>query len=373
MKCLYIGHYYENSGWGFAARQYIKALLSVGIDVVCRPIVLAGGATLSEDILVCEEKPLDNCDVCIQHVLPHYLVYSSKFKKNVCIYATETSNFISSGWSQYINLMDEAWVICNQQVEASRESGVIIPIKVVPHATDVEKYSKPRVKMDLGGDFIFYTISEWNTRKNIPAIIRAFHSEFDPSEPVRLLIKTNSSHFTPDKLAEEVLKTCNKVKGDLRLYPNLSDYKGDYIQTNYLSEDELMNLHYSCDSFVTASYGEAWNYPCFDAMGFGKFPLSTNIGGMADFIQDEYTGRLIEGHKTLVSSVNDTLPNLFTGREKWTSISIPELQMEMRQSYIFSKDKEYQDNVKRYSKIKVNQYSYNQIGNLMKNNLEWSL
>ena len=40
MKVLYIGHYRDVSGWARAASDYILAMDSVGIDVVCRPIKL---------------------------------------------------------------------------------------------------------------------------------------------------------------------------------------------------------------------------------------------------------------------------------------------------------------------------------------------
>ena len=35
MKVLYIGHYKEFGGWAEAAKSYILALDSVGVDVVC--------------------------------------------------------------------------------------------------------------------------------------------------------------------------------------------------------------------------------------------------------------------------------------------------------------------------------------------------
>ena len=36
MKVLYFGHYKEGTGWAQAAIDYILALDSVGVDVVCR-------------------------------------------------------------------------------------------------------------------------------------------------------------------------------------------------------------------------------------------------------------------------------------------------------------------------------------------------
>ena len=125
MKVLYIGCYRDGTGWGQAATDYILAMDSVGIDVVPRPLKLNGNQfPLPKRILELEEKDSSGCDICIQHTLPHLMEYSTKFEKNIALYSTETSNFIDSGWSRKINMMDEAWVVNNQMVHASKDSGV---------------------------------------------------------------------------------------------------------------------------------------------------------------------------------------------------------------------------------------------------------
>ena len=55
--------------------------------------------------------------------------------------------------------MDEAWVINNQMVKSSEDSGVTIPIKVVPHACDFSKFERGYKKIDFPSakeNFIFY-------------------------------------------------------------------------------------------------------------------------------------------------------------------------------------------------------------------------
>ena len=42
MKVLYISNYKDGTGWGNAATDYILAMDSVGIDVVCRSISFNG-------------------------------------------------------------------------------------------------------------------------------------------------------------------------------------------------------------------------------------------------------------------------------------------------------------------------------------------
>ena len=290
--------------------------------------------------------------------------YSSKFKKNIALYATETSNFKDSGWARRINMMDEAWVINNQMFHASKESGVEIPIKVVPHATDFSKFERGYSKLDFpaaNGNFIFYTIADLNKRKNLQAFIKAFHAEFDPSEPVSILIKSSKYGLPAEETAMKIKDMCNHIKRGLRKFPDVNDYKEDLIVTDFISEEEICRIHRTCDCFVMPSYGEAWCIPAFDAMGFGNTPICTNIGGMSDFIGD--AGFLVEGMMEPVHGMIDTLPDLFTANESWCSVSVQGLMDCMRHAY------ENRDSLKSMKKTGLKRaydYSHKNIGNLIK-------
>ena len=365
MKVLYLAHYREGTGWSQAAIDYILAMDSAGIDVVPRPIKLnQNQISLPKRIAELEKKDSSGCDVCIQHTLPHYMEYSTKFKKNIALYATETSNFKDSGWARRINMMDEAWVINNQMFHASKESGVEIPIKVVPHATDFSKFERGYSKLDFpaaNGNFIFYTIADLNKRKNLQAFIKAFHAEFDPSEPVSILIKSSKYGLPAEETAMKIKDMCNHIKRGLRKFPDVNDYKEDLIVTDFISEEEICRIHRTCDCFVMPSYGEAWCIPAFDAMGFGNTPICTNIGGMSDFIGD--AGFLVEGMMEPVHGMSDTLPDLFTANESWCSVSVQGLMDCMRHAY------ENRDSLKSMKKTGLKRaydYSHKNIGNLIK-------
>jgi glycosyltransferase involved in cell wall biosynthesis len=374
MKVLYIGCYRDGTGWAQAAIDYILAMDAAGIDVVPRAIKLnSNNPELPKRIVDLESKDSLGSDVCIQHVLPHMMDYNAKFKKNIALYASETSNFIGSNWARKINCMDEAWVINNQMIESAKESGVTIPIKIVPHATDFSKFESNHKKIDIPNikdNFTFYFIGEMNNRKNLAAFIKAFHLEFDPNEQVSILIKSNRYGMSPEECASEIKNVCDRIKLSLKKYKNLEDYKEDLIITDYLSEVELYGLHRACDCFVMPSYGEAWSIPAFDAMGFGKTPICTNTGGMADYIGD--SGILVDGRWEPVSGMNDTFTDLFTGEENWYSVDINKLKKAMRKIYEMrnSKDSEEYTKMKRNGLLQATKYSHDEIGKLIKGLLD---
>ena len=365
MKVLYVGCYRDGTGWGQAAIDYILSMDAAGIDVIPRPIKLNQRRYIPpKRILELEKKSTSGADVCIQHTLPQYMEYTNKFKKNIALYATETSDFKQSAWPRKINMMDEAWVINNQMDQASKDSGVTIPIKVVPHATNIDKFKRPYKKIEIpnaGTEFTFYTIADLNHRKNLEAFIRAFHTEFDPSEPVSILIKTSAHGLEAEKTAEIVKNLCDEVKVGIKKFANQSQYKEDFIIADFISDEDICALHHSLDCFVTPSYGEAWCIPAFDAMAFGNTPICTNIGGMSDFIG--HAGFLIEGRQEPVKKMTNTFQNIFTGKESWCSIDELELRRVMRHVY---ENRDSLDEMRKKGLEQAKEYSHEKIGNLIK-------
>ena len=375
MKVLYIGCYRDGTGWAQAAIDYILSMDAAGIDVVPRPVKLNSRQTdLPEKIIELENKSDVGCDICIQHVLPHMMDFNGRFKKNIGLYATETDNFKRSIWPERINQMDEAWVINNEMKFSSENSGVNIPIKVIPHACNVSKFKKQYQEVQIPPDgtdkFVFYTVAEFGRRKNLSSFIRAFHTEFSPEEPVAILIKTHQYGVSPEALLNQVSGMCDNIKEGLKLHTSVDDYIEDLIITDYLHEEQVMSIHKSCDCFVMPSYGEAWCIPAFDAMGFGNTPICTNVGGMADFLADG-GGVLVDGRQEPVFGMVETFNDIYTAKETWMSINPVVLQNAMRRVYNLWQQKDFKyRNMQNQGIASANDYSYINIGKKIRSVLE---
>lgn len=373
MKVLFVGHYREGTGWGNAAIDYILAMDSAGIDVVCRPIKLnSRNVDLPERILELENKSSSGSDVCIQNVLPHHMDYNGRFKKNIALYFIETSSCAHSIWPNRINQLDEAWVCCNHNVAASKNSGIDIPLSVVPIPCDVSRYESSYGNLNVEttkNTFCFYFIGEVTRRKNLAALVKAFHLEFSPNEPVSLVIKANKFGETPESLFLHIQEICEQVKRNLKLYKDTKDYKKEVILTQHLTDEDMLKLHSSMDCFVMPSFGEAWCIPAFDAMGFGNTPICTNVGGMADFVQDG--GILVDGNPEPVFGMVDTFQDICTGQEDWVNINIRLLQNSMRHIYTLKNtNKNVYEHKRNLCRKDSYNYSHENIGRLIKERLE---
>jgi glycosyltransferase involved in cell wall biosynthesis len=364
MNVLYVGHYNESSGWGQAARDYILALDHVGVSVVPRAINLGlANYPVPNRIRELEQQKTSDCDVIVQHVLPHYMQYDSFFKKNIGLFVVETQNIKHTAWIDYLNIMDELWVPCTSMLNME---GVKPPMKLVPHTFNMDKYNKPYSTLQISqfqDKFIFYFVGEHSRRKHLAALLRAYSTEFMASEPVLLVVKVNKPGLNAQELGQEMTGFSNKIKDNLRLYQNSELYPDEIFITAYMQEEELMSLHQAADCFVCPSFGEAWCIPAFDAMAMGNIVVATRTGGPADYIQHNQNGYTIEGLMEPVFGEHDGFATFGTSRELETSIPIFKLQKTMR--YIFE-NRDKLDVLRQNAKDSAHKYSYEQVGNTMK-------
>ncbi len=369
MKVLFIGHYREGTGWSHAAIDYMLAMDSAGIDVVCRNVDLTGNMSpIPEKIKEMENKDTRDCDFCIQNVLPHHLVGSKKFKKNIAIFFGESENLWTTNWFVFLQQMDEVWVSNPDLCHSLFDSRFLVgenKIEVVPCPFDVSKLSKKIPKISMNGadhKFKFYYIGDLNDRKNIGSIIRSFHSEFDTSEQVALILKVKKFGLSPQQTHEEVKSLCDNIKGGLRMYKSVQNYHQEIIISDNLTDDGILALHKYGDCFVSASHGEGWSIPAFSAMCLGKTPICSNSGGPASFIDpsDKSTGTLISGVYSVCNHSDPAFPDIFTGREEWFIPSESEIKQAMR--YYFEQS---QRGLPQASDA-GNRFSYEAIGNRIK-------
>ena len=117
-------------------------------------------------------------------------------------------------------------------------------------------------------------MGEFVSRKNIEALIKAFHLEFHPAEPVNLFLKIHRPNTNPDECMKTFQDYVTHIKSGLKLRQN---YKEEIVLSGRFNRVDLLSLMNQCHCFVMPSYGEAWCIPAFDAMGFGKTPICTDV------------------------------------------------------------------------------------------------
>lgn len=375
MKVLYLGVWKDGTGWGNAAQNYIMALDSVGIEVVPRAIQLTAADAdihIPERILELEGNDETGCDVCIQHLLPTMMEYRGQFDTNVGMYLYETSHFRNTDWASHLNLMDQVWVCNRSMLRPALDSYVYKPMAVVPLCFDLSDYSQryePYPIPDTQGKFVFYTIGEVIRRKNLAGLLKAFHLEFTPNEPVCLMIKGNIVGASQMDSSRAIKAIVEEVKRGMRLYPNPDDYLNEVVVTQWLDREKMMRLHKTGDCFVLPSYGEAWGIPGFEAMALGNPVILTDEGGPADYIKHRENGLLIPSRPEPVFMRPEEIPapDIWVGNEEWQVPSIDKLRKQMRTVYT---SPQLRETMGINGIDRAHDYSFAKVGQQMKNLLD---
>jgi glycosyltransferase involved in cell wall biosynthesis len=327
MKVLYIGNYNDGTGWGNAAKANITALSMIeGVEVYPRSITFNGSyETKDETISLIEQKNgalVGTPDVCIQHTLPHLYAYDSRYK-NIGVFYFE-ANSVPVEWIGQLNMMDELWVATFKNKEDAIKSGVTTPIKIVPIPLDTDKIihlgRSGSLRIDrMQNKFNFGFVGEFVERKNLKALLRAFHAEFDPSEPVNLLIKTSGS--TIEKLREYV----NQVKAGLKIRNN---YIEEIIVCGIMEEKDYYNLLNDLSCLVVPSRAEGWCIPAWEAMALQVPVISAEGTGITP--HENELMKLVPSRVEPCFGALDTINFLQTADQTWNEIDVNELRKAMR-------------------------------------------
>jgi glycosyltransferase involved in cell wall biosynthesis len=354
MKVAILSVYKDGTGYSHGALNTILACEAAGIDVVCRPITLTGpkgkAAFCVEHI---EQRSLDRVDVVVQYALPH-MFERKEGVRNVGMFTWETTHFQSSSWTEHCKLMDELWVHNAQTAQSVLDSGVDVPVFIVPIATDMRRFAKRPEKLtgfqDCVPRCIFYTVAEMSRRKNIAGLIRAYYLAFSDHENVMLAIKTHVPGKTAIQSQQEVTKMVEDIKQSIHIYSDPSRYPPVAILTGYWEDEMIDRLHVTGDVFVTASRGESWCIPAVDAMAWGNplivpnwgsFPEITVVDGSTSLSIYDHTwtprarssaGWMVNGQLTPCFGQMG-LNDLYTGKELWFDPDLSIMAMSMSEAY----------------------------------------
>lgn len=344
MKINYIAPVLDGTGYAHAAINTILALDEAGVDISVTPIKLSG-QTIQPHNRVKEliRKPWTKPDVVIQNYLPQMMVYNGGVK-NIGYFFSETSQFRSSLWQHYLNLMDVVVTSNELGVEASKRSGVTKPIEKIPIPCNSYTYHDgyPNIipAQQLGNQFVFYNIGDYSNRKGMGELIHAYLSEFTTYDNVVLVLKTYVEMKTPQQSIQIIKSDIDKIKQSLRfgkshIFPQI------IIIPQYLPDEKIYGLHNQGHCFVTCEKGAAWNIPCFDAIGFGNQVIALDSGGQMEYLPTNHTRvHLVQSIQEVVSGMSHCMyDGVYTGHERWAMCSIVDLMKSMRKAYYADRSK----------------------------------
>ena len=357
MNILIKSTYPQTDGWGRAAMAYMECFYKTPHNVKSTPIVLSRQVSNSLPSWIKNVEPGFKPDVYFQQCLPDY--FEPFNGKNIGFAFTETRNLQYTGWVEKFNDMDEVWVATQQEKTNLIKSGVNKKILVIPMPMELKVGNHiPYFKENIGDRYAFYFVGEYVERKNIEALISAYWREFSREEKVVLLIKTNYGGVETEQLSKIIQQNLDVMRSRMRLYGYAHHYPEILFIPEYLTDEEMRDLHATCDCFVNASRGESTCRPLIDAALHNNTILCTEGIGCLDNDLDIVP---IKSYETPCSAFQPPMRNIYTGWETWMEVDQLDLQNKMRAAF---KEQKKSDN-----KDKVTKYSYESVTRKIHNNL----
>lgn len=365
LNIKYCGSALDYSGYGEANRHDIAALVSAGIEITVEcpkyTVELADFGELGSMVGALTNRKLDY-NIKILHTTPNvYGRYYEQGKYHIARAFWETDrlppDFVSG-----LNIVDEIWTGSRFNKEAMVSSGIKKPIFVIPEAIDT---NKPDVKPYIVSGqelFKFYSIFEWTERKNPCALLEAYWREFEHTEGVGLYLKTYVDNFTLAKKLE-IDEQIKKLKAKL----NLSRYADVYLYRDLMDRQQVYRFHQTFDCFVSAHRGEGWGIPQMEALLMGNPVISTNCGGIHEWLTDGVDALLVS-HKLIPIVENSRNRQWYTADQKWADIDVEELRKAMR--VIFTDKNAREKIAKSGQQIAHTLFSLENVGRMMFERLE---
>ena len=313
-----------NSGYGEHARLVFRSIqnLASDYDIYINPLRW-GSTSWSSDVTL-ERSLIDACilknarynkassgepvyDIQIHVGIPNE--FSKKAPYSICVTAGIETDRVSSEWIIKTTPFSKQGKIdklivpsthskqsfADTKYSAQTASGKTIdlkldcPIEVVPYP--VKTFETIELEnLSLNTKFNFLTVSMWGIRKNMENTIKWFIDEFREDADVGLIIKTNLSK---NSIIDRV-ETVKKIGSILNQAGNRKCKV--HILHGYMSPRELHALykHPNVKAYLSATHGEGYGLPIFEAAYSGLPVIATDWSAHLDFlsapIRDKKTG-----------------------------------------------------------------------------------
>jgi len=244
-------------------------------------------------------------------------------------------------WSHSINQVDELWVPCELVKEACIASKYRGEIKVIPTpCNDWTAKEKIQIPSGFSRDYVvsdetykFYSIFQWQNRKNWKTLLRSYYKAFSKKDDVILILKVNPLNIaghTEDLIRPDIINLKREL--NLKYYPPI------YLSSKVISSRFIKMLHNTGDCYVAPHHGEGWGMPIHDAMRMGKQIVTTKYGGVTEYL-DNNSAHIINHNLGPVSDMEWS--HLYGNYQRWAYPSELHLSELLKDVYI--NHKKYKD------------------------------
>lgn len=353
----------DYSGYAESSRNMIMALHRLGVQITTTNVHYQSlPMNLGESGDYAAERegiPIDYDKVIIETTPENFHKFLEPLKYHIGRFYWETDK-LNKTFVWGCNRMDEIWISTPSHEQMFKKDGVKVPIISIPDCMDInfQPYKPYQIREHTG--FIFYSMFQWTPRKNPETLLKTYWKTFSGKKDVGLLLKTYRVDFLD---AEKMV-----IKDEIKAWKHelkLKHYPKVFLYLDPMNRDEVMRFHATGDCFVSAHRGEGWGYPQMEAMASGKPIISTNYGGIHEWI-DDTVGWMLPYKMSPVKGM--TWIPWYDSTQKWADVDKITLAKAMKEAY--SNRKLTRAKGKKARQMVEEKFSLEVVGNIMVNRLK---
>lgn len=285
--------YLGTTGYSKSAQDWIYALVSHGANITFESLHTDPGQDTSPKYQLA--RSLLNrklrYDIVFIYAIPHNMMGTCKRERNknrhVKIYGFSLweADRLPKSWIEPLNKLDHL-IVHSEWNKHIFSRDVDIPVHVVYQPFEyVSKYTKSQLLTDnlfkniQSDDYVFYTIGEWNGRKNIEALIRGYLAMFKKTDKTVLYVKTVLHNY--QETSKKMLRSY--VENIMKEFP---DSARIILNVDRLTDDEINKVHSMSDCFVSTCRAEGIGLGACIAGLLGKRVIITGFGAQTEYLKD---------------------------------------------------------------------------------------
>lgn len=238
--------------------------------------------------------------------------------KKIVYSMIETSEKSHVDYVGKLNLANEIWTPTNYGKKILENSGIHVPVFVMPLGVDVDRYCPQKSTFDflnlseettdyLNNSFVFISVFRWSYRKGYDILLKAFMEEFGSQDNVSLLIVSRAVECAEELGPQKIAEDFNAIKTSI----NKSDDELPYVAlyTSPIREKDMPKLYNASDAFVLISRGEGYGLIFLESSACGLPVIASNCTGQTDFLNDS-NSYLVNPENYVKAEVNGQLSGM---------------------------------------------------------------
>jgi glycosyltransferase involved in cell wall biosynthesis len=320
---------FDGSGYAQGVRNWVRGMRDANVPLWIHPVSFEKdrpdlGADFELFDSLCRQ-PLQH-DINFVRLSPEVGVqFLEPNSVNILSCAWETSR-LDPMWVDCCNKFDAVFVESRWSVDVFKDSGVKVPIHLVPNYVDASLF-KPKESVGQG-TYKFYSIQQWTERKNGAGLLKAYYNAFTEQDDVLLVLKTYLTRVEEQQNQRDIIKEhIANLKRSLNL---VKGYAPVYLITEKLTNEALRKLHEECDCYVLLDRGEGLGLPYMDAAAAANPIVATDFGGSRQFL-NETNSYPVKYQLTFVDNMGWN--QFYRGEQMWAEPNLPHAAELMRHVY----------------------------------------